>query len=140
MIGKDMARIIFDSSALLAWLNKERKWEVIQDYIADIGISAVNLSEVYKDLLVDGNFTVEKAQQVIARLGVCIYPFDQTQALLTADIYKDVKQFGLSTGDRACFACAIVHRLPVITCDRAWAKVDLGVEVILVDRTVLTEA
>jgi PIN domain nuclease of toxin-antitoxin system len=42
------------------------------------------------------------------------------------------RRAGLSFGDRACLALALIHGLPVLTADRAWAKVDVGVEVRLI--------
>jgi len=38
---------------------------------------------------------------------------------------------GLSLADRACLALAISRDLPVITADRAWARLGLPVEVVL---------
>jgi ribonuclease VapC len=32
-------------------------------------------------------------------------------------------------GDRCCLALAMVHALPVLTADRVWAQLDLGIEV-----------
>jgi ribonuclease VapC len=36
---------------------------------------------------------------------------------------------GLSLGDRACLALAILLRLPIYTSDRVWKKLALGVEI-----------
>jgi PIN domain nuclease of toxin-antitoxin system len=36
---------------------------------------------------------------------------------------------GLSTGDRACLALALDERIPALTADRAWSKIDVGVEI-----------
>ncbi len=35
----------------------------------------------------------------------------------------------LSMGDRACLGLALATGLPVVTADRAWRKLDLGIEV-----------
>jgi PIN domain nuclease of toxin-antitoxin system len=40
--------------------------------------------------------------------------------------------FGLSLGDRACLALARMRRLPAVTADRAWARLDLGIAIELV--------
>jgi PIN domain nuclease of toxin-antitoxin system len=48
----------------------------------------------------------------------------QTGALRPA-----TKALGLSLGDRACLALARRERLPILTADRSWAKLDLGIPI-----------
>ena len=38
---------------------------------------------------------------------------------------------GLSFGDRACLSLGRVKTMPVLTADRAWAQLDVGVEVVV---------
>jgi ribonuclease VapC len=42
--------------------------------------------------------------------------------ILGADLRARTKHLGLSLGDRACLAAARSRDLPVLTADRAWAK------------------
>ena len=39
---------------------------------------------------------------------------------------------GLSLGDRACLALGDRLGCPVITADRAWASLDIGIEIVLI--------
>jgi PIN domain nuclease of toxin-antitoxin system len=39
---------------------------------------------------------------------------------------------GLSVGDRACLGLAKELDLPVVTADRMWASLDLGIEIELI--------
>jgi PIN domain nuclease of toxin-antitoxin system len=41
------------------------------------------------------------------------------------------RQAGLSLGDRACLALGLTRGLPVLTADRVWAQLDVGVEVVV---------
>jgi PIN domain nuclease of toxin-antitoxin system len=43
-----------------------------------------------------------------------------------------LQPFGLSLADRACLALAKQRGLPVLTADRIWQTLDLGVAVVLI--------
>jgi PIN domain nuclease of toxin-antitoxin system len=45
---------------------------------------------------------------------------------------RQTRDHGLSLGDRACLALAVSLGLPVMTADRAWMALDLGIEVIVI--------
>ena len=50
----------------------------------------------------------------------------------TAVATPAARQDGLSLGDRACLALAMRERSRVLTADRAWSDLDLGVELALI--------
>jgi PIN domain nuclease of toxin-antitoxin system len=56
-------------------------------------------------------------------------PFDEELARGAGALRPATKSLGLSLGDRACLALAQREGLPVLTADRAWAKLAVGVEV-----------
>jgi ribonuclease VapC len=58
--------------------------------------------------------------------------FDEEQAFLAGLLYPQVQPFGLSLGDRACLALARQVAGTAVTADRAWEKLDLGVEIQLI--------
>jgi PIN domain nuclease of toxin-antitoxin system len=68
-------------------------------------------------------------QQYPQRLEFSVFPFTQEDALVTAQLWDVTKSLGLSFGGRACLALAKRLGIPVLTADRAWQKLKLGVTV-----------
>jgi len=62
-------------------------------------------------------------------LGISVEAFDAGLAYLAGLLRPQTKGIGLSLGDRACLALGRHMRLPVLTADRAWAKLRVGVEI-----------
>lgn len=124
--------LVLDASALIALVRNEPGANEVRELLdgADPAsayaghISSVNLTEVLQHLgespsLVSG--PVPDVESV---------PYDTAQAGVAAAMFVPTRAAGLSLADRACLALGKVLGLPVITADRAWSDVDLGVEVI----------
>jgi ribonuclease VapC len=125
------AAIIADASAVLALLKEERFGEFDPRRLFGATISAINLSEVLEKLC-SGGLTQDEADEAVAELNLGVVDFDGPQARLTASLRPRTRRAGLSLGDRACLALGLRLGGPVATADRAWASLDLGVEVILI--------
>jgi PIN domain nuclease of toxin-antitoxin system len=123
-----MAECVLDASAVLALLANERGTEQVQTALGSAVMSAVNLAEVLAKL---GDRGVTEAEQRVIRmsLDVEVRSFDENAAWRASSLRSATKSHGLSIGDRACLALALDEGLPVLTTDRAWSKLDLGVEV-----------
>lgn len=91
-------------------------------------VSTVNLAEAQAKLVKRGMPTEDAWR---AALAFCheVIPFDQEQARVTGEIVPFTAPLGLSLGDRACLALAILMKLPVYTSDRVWKKLPLEVEI-----------
>jgi PIN domain nuclease of toxin-antitoxin system len=126
-----MSKVIFDSSALIALFAKETGYDFIKKHMKDAIISSVNIAEVYKYCIESQNLTKNEAKSLIKLADIKIIDFCDEQALITAEIISKTKKYGLSLGDRACLALAILRNHPVITCDRIWQKVDINVKFIM---------
>jgi ribonuclease VapC len=119
---------VLDASALLALLNEEPGNEVVAESIPGATISAVNLSEVVAKL-VEAGMPDDAVRSALGDLGIEIRVFDGEAAYLTGALRPQTRKLGLSLGDRACVALGLQLSLPVLTADRNWKELDVGVEV-----------
>jgi len=126
-----MNKVVMDASAVLTLLNEEPGCEVVEKYLPNAVLSAVNLSEILA-MLGEIDFTVKEAEEMVTRLIKEIIPFEQKQAAIAASMKKITKAQGLSLGDRACLALAKLENLPALTADKAWIKAEHQVKIILI--------
>ena len=114
-------QIVFDSSAILAVLYREKGWEIAIDPMQGALLSTVNLIEVHSKLLLDG-LPRDLAQHQILSLRCEICPLEEPQARTAGEMAVESRPFGLSLGDRVCLALAIERNALVYTADQAWKK------------------
>ncbi len=122
--------MIFDASAVLAFLLRERGHERVLEALAgDPRMSTVNFAEVATKYVLRG--FPEEAMRLRDELPVMFVPVDDDLALQAALMASSTKPLGLSLGDRICLALAKRTGLPALTADRAWLDVagTLGVTV-----------
>ena len=123
-----MSDLVVDASVLLALLNQEGKVERRPVTLKSTAMSAVNSSEVVAKLAEAGMPEAE-IRSTLDLLGVEIVAFDAGQAYQAGLLRPHTKAVGLSLGDRACLALAQKRGSPVLTMDRAWTRLQIGVEV-----------
>ena len=123
-----MAQAVLDASAVLALLAGEKGGEQVEQLLGSVLISAVNLAEVLAKLG-DRGVSVEEQRQIRQGLDVEVRGFDELSAWTSAGLRSATRTHGLSIGDGACLALAVQESLPVLTTDRQWSKLDLGVEI-----------
>lgn len=126
-----MNSVVFDSSALIAHICGEKGADYVENYLENSVISSVNYSEFITFMLERGA-TSEKAEEIFSELAVEIIVFDEYQAIITSELRSKTKSKGLSLGDRACLALAKSRKIPVVTADKIWSKLDIGVDVKLI--------
>jgi len=88
----------------------------------------VNWSEVAQKLLARG----APAGALLVQLretGLRVGAFDADDAEAAAALWPTTSALGLSLADRACLALGLRLGLPVLTADRSWLDVELGVRV-----------
>ena len=130
-----MKKAAFDSSAFLAVLNveagREKALKLLSGQTNEPLVSAVNLSEAHA-VLVRRGIPDDEAWRLLTAFEVMIVAFDEEQARIAGGLIAQTKKFGLSFGDRACLALALQENCCVVTADRAWKSLKVGVQVELV--------
>lgn len=122
--------VVVDSSAVLALARGER-FSVDPELVYGANISNVNLVEVLTKLGELG-YPSAQAEETWQTLGLQPIAFELEHARVAAGLHGRTKDFGLSLGDRACLALALILDCPAVTADRIWAKLDVGVDVVLI--------
>lgn len=123
-----MSEAVVDASALLALLNAEPGADHVAAALPDAVVSAVNVAEVVAKLA-DAGVPPDEVGEIVTGLGLDVRPFDEALALATGLLRLQTHALGLSLGDRACLALAVQLSLPVITADRVWKRLKLGIEI-----------
>jgi len=123
-----VSETVLDASALLAAIQQEPGGNEVVRVIDRASISAVNLAEVVSKLS-DRGVVADEAWSDIMETKIKVVPFDADMARRVAALRPLTRSLGLSLGDRACLALGILTRATVLTTDRAWKSLDLGVAV-----------
>ena len=126
-----MSSVVVDASALLAVMKNEPGGEVVASVLDDSAISAVNLAEVVTRVCDDGMDEVQ-ARALLSRYPCETITFDETQAWDAGMLRTHTRSSGLSLGDRACLALGRALGLPVLTADRSWRNLHVGIEIRLI--------
>ena len=123
--------IVADASAVLALLKQEPFDRFDPGRLERATISAVNLCEVLQKLCA-GGLSDSEAEDAVAALDLQVAAFDEAQARIAARLWPQTRRAGLSLADSACLALGLRRGSPVVTADRIWANLDVGVEILLV--------
>lgn len=124
--------VVLDASALLALLQREPGADRVAQALPHAAMSLANLAEVAAKL-VDIGLDVGELVDRVEALGIRAHEVTRDDVAVQACIRAHDREGrrGLSLGDRLCLALGVRLEAPVLTADRAWADLDLPVEVIL---------
>jgi ribonuclease VapC len=122
---------VLDASAVLAIVNAEPGADLVRASLAGAIMSAVNYSEVLKKTIERGG-TGEAGAAFVRGLSIAFIPFDEALAAMSAELYPQTKQHGLSLADRACLALGLQHNRKVLTSERRMALPSLSIKVKLI--------
>ncbi len=129
-----MSSFVLDASAFLAYLQNEAGASVVEAaLIQQAAIGVINWIEVLSkvaDLGDDPQALVQDFEnQGFLGRDLEIVAVAQADVLTIAQLRPATKSIGLSLGDRACLALGLRLGLPILTADRLWTTLNLGVEI-----------
>ena len=119
---------VLDASALLAYLQREPGAGSVRAVLGSALMSTVNWTEVIQKAA-DSERKAAELRADLESLGLALEPFSATQAGIAGTLRETTMEFGLSLGDRACLALAIEKGEAILTADRIWERLRLGVEI-----------
>ena len=117
-----MTSVVFDASAVLALVRDEPGADKVAPHVGRAAISAINLQEVIKELLLSG-LDEATTRELLDELRLDVRAHDVGAAYAAAGLHAQTRQYGRGLGDRSCLALAIQLGVPALTADREWKKV-----------------
>lgn len=128
---KPLSKAVLDASALLALVQKEPGADKVRPLIPDAMMSAVNFCETVQRLR-RGGMPIESVTMMLTPLVPEPVAFDKQTAYVAASMHEKTRGQGLSFGDCACLALAMMRGVPAVTAERKWDQCDVGVHVICI--------
>ncbi|WP_326673483.1 PIN domain-containing protein [Streptomyces canus] len=123
---------VLDSSALVAWVFREKGADVVDELLPDAATTAANLAEVTYVCLKRGYTRPprELVQDLVA-LGLSVEPATADEGAraghLVHESRRDKQQYGgrtLALGDALCIALAERLHRPLVTGDTLWKDME----------------
>jgi ribonuclease VapC len=119
-----MTKCVLDASAILAVINSETGYEQVEALLASSLASTINIAEVLTKL-VERGVAPARALEEFMQLGITVKEFNLQHAEKAAELRTITTHLGLSLGDRACLAVAIIEECQAITADRNWRELSV---------------
>lgn len=117
-----MTSVVLDASAVLALVRDEPGADKVVPHIGRAAISAVNLQEIIKELLLSG-LDKPTIRELLDELRLDICSHNAEAAYAAAGLHAQTREFARGLGDRSCLALAVQLGVPALTADREWKKV-----------------
>ncbi len=117
-----MTSVVLDASAVLALVRDEPGADKVAPHVGRAAISAINLQEVIRELLLSG-LDETTARELLDELRLDVRAHDVDAAYAAAALHMQTRQYGRGLGDRSCLALAVQLGVPALTADREWKKV-----------------
>ncbi len=125
------AGVVLDSSAVLALFLVEDGHERVAEVWSNGVVTSVNLCEIVSRFARIG-VPAHEASQKLGVADVQVVDVTRADGELAGSFGPQTRQFGLSLSGRICLSVASRLGMKVLTADRMWGELDLGVEVELI--------
>ncbi|MBS0470903.1 MAG: PIN domain-containing protein [Proteobacteria bacterium] len=122
------SEIVIDASVALCYLRRERGWEGVPQHLPIASMSVVNYAEVFQRLLRESADAGPRAQLLID-MGLRLIDADPVLARAAAELEAPTRGQGISLADRFCIALAMLRQVPLLTADKPWAALGLGIDI-----------
>ena len=132
-------RVLLDSSALLAFCLEEAGSDTVARALEQTSpqMTATTVAECVSKLVQRGWHPDEveallqelEVTVVTEELEVTVVTEDLALGVLAGELHARTRAHGVSIGDALCLAAAMRDQLPVLTADRVWGALDLGIAV-----------
>jgi ribonuclease VapC len=126
-----MADVVLDTSAIIAVYKQETGADEVIRVSEAARLSALTVAEVATWLALQ-RASPDEAYSAMNQFRLIVEPFHHARAVTAGFLAAKTRSRGLSLADRACLALAAELNLPVLTADRAWRGLDIGVEIRLI--------
>ena len=123
-----MSKYVLDASAVLTILNQEPGKERVEAILGQAAVSTVNVAETLGRLM-DAGMGEANARASLELLHLQVIDFDIEMARLAGSLKVSTEKPGLSLGDRCCLALGLLRGSTVVTADRLWSQLKLGIQV-----------
>lgn len=123
-----MSEFVLDASAVLAFINQEAGASDVEDVLHRSVISTINLTEVFSKLVREG-MDVEETRSLLSACCPHAVSVDRDQAETAAVIHAATARKNVSYADSVCLALGACRNLPIVTADKKWKTLDLGMNV-----------
>ena len=123
--------MVLDASAVLALYYDEPGADQVTATLPGGLMSTVNYTEVIGKCL-DRGETMTGVLSKLAAMGLQIVVHDLQLSQRAGRLRPLTRRFGLSLADRACLALAERERMPILTADRSWKSLALGIDIRLI--------
>lgn len=117
--------IVLDASAVLAFLKRERGWDVVEPLLQGAVMSAVNLAEVLAKVVETGR-DPEAVKRDLEDQGIAFVDATPRQALRVAGLQPAAREHGLSYADRFAVALAEETGGDLLTSDETLSRLTCG--------------
>ena len=124
-------KCVVDASVVLAFILDEPGGDTLTREDGPFLLLTVNLAEVLTKV-VERSLSIDDVLLVLRRLPIEHVEPDIHVARRAAELRPLTTALGRSLGDRLCLALADRMQVPVLTAERIWAKLDIGIDVRLI--------